>query len=187
MKNVFYTCLFREETLSEPTDKIIYSYLVYKSLASFDCAFDHDGNFVYEEVKEQLQYQESIGFLKISNYKIAKDLSLSISTVTSSLKRIEDAGLFESDDEYFYLAYTDEIKESKYFLLCQDSGLKGDKLIYYSYLKSKSEYYGGVVPQKDYIQYREMNISRKYYQKIICELKKLGIAERLPNGKLKVN
>lgn len=186
-KFVFYNCLFYEERLQEPTDKIIYSYLVYKSIATMEAAFDSNGDFSYDEIRDELNEDYEYAFEKISYYKIAKDLNISANTVSASLSRLSFSGLFREDDEYFYIYYAKGIKDSFYFELEVDTCLKGMKLIFYSYLKSKSKVYGGIIPQKDYIQYREMNLSRKFYQKLLCELSKDGYMERTKNGKLKVN
>lgn len=173
--------------MNEPTDRIIYSYLVYKSIASLDAAFDSQGDFAYEEIRDELNEGNECIFEKVSYYKIGKDLDISINTVRASLVRLAFSGLFQEDEEYFYIYYTKGIKDGFYFELETDTRLKGMKLIFYSYLKSKAKRYGGFIPQRDYIQYREMNISRKFYQKLLCELSKDGYMERTKNGKLKVN
>lgn len=188
MKNVFYNCLFGDYRLPEVNDKIIYSYLVYKSLATIDGVFANDYcEFDFDVIRDFWEDNNYTEMTHITPYKIAKDLNMSINTVKSRMKVLEKLGFIKSGERYLYVAYTQEIKESKYFELMTDTKLKGEKLVVYSYLRHKSSASGGIIYTYDKKQALELYISKKHYQKILCELYKDYYIERLENGKLKIN
>lgn len=188
MKIVFYNCLFGDNRFPETNDKIIYSYLVYKSLPSIDGAFNNSQNsFSFDAVGDfwkDNSYSEIYGF---SAYKASKDLGMSINTIKSRISMLEGIGAIRIEDSCLYVGYTEQIKTSYYFELLLDTNLKGEKLIVYSYLKNKSNKYGNVISTFDVNQAKEFYMSKKHYQKILCELYNKGFAERLENGKLKIN
>lgn len=188
MKNVFYNCLFGDYRLPEINDKIIYSYLVYKSLATIDGVFSNEySEFDFNVIKDFWGENSYTGILHITPYKISKDLNMSINTIKSRMKVLESIGFIKNGDDYLYIGYTPEIKESKYFELMVDTKLKGEKLVVYSYLKNKSASSCGIIHTFDKKQASEFHLSKKHYQKILCELYKDYYIERLENGKLKIN
>lgn len=188
MKLVFYNCLFGDDRFPETNDKIIYSYLIYKSLITIDGVFYNEENsFDFSVIDDFWQENYCAGIYKFSAYKAAKDLGMSVNTIKSRLSVLKRIGAINWDDKYLYVGYINEIKTSYYFELLLDSKLKGEKLIVYSYLKSKSKKYNNIISTFDKKQAEEFCISKKHYQKILCELHKSGYIERLENGKLKIN
>ena len=188
MKIVFYNCLFGDGRFPETNDKIIYSYLIYKSLVTIDGVFQNEeSTFDFNVVTEFWEDNAYSGMCRISAYKIAKDLGMSVNTIKSRMLVLRKMGIVKWDDEYIYVAYLNNIKTSYYFELLLDTGLKGEKLIVYSYLKNKSKDYNNIISTFDKKQAQEFGLSKKHYQKILCELYKDGLIERLNNGKLKIN
>lgn len=188
MKNVFYNCLFGDGRFPETNDKIIYSYLVYKSLTAIDGVFANEENsFDFDVAGDYLAENSYMEMLNISPYKIAKDLGMSVNTIKSRMEVLRKIGAIKWDDDFLCVGYIKEIKTSYYFELLSESKLKGEKLIIYSYLKHKSKDYKGIIYTFDKKQADEFCISKKHYQKVLCELYKDGFIERLNNGKLKIN
>lgn len=188
MKIVFYNCLFGDEVFPETNDKIIYSYLVYKSLVAIDGVFQNEENsFDFSVVSDFFDYNSYCAMYGISALKISKVLSMSVNTVKSRIPILRRIGLISWDNEYLYVKYTDDIKKSFYFELLIETKLKGEKLIVYSYLKNKSKNNNNIISTFDKIQAKEFGLSKKHYQKILCELYKAKFIERLPNGILKIN
>lgn len=159
---VFYNCLFSNKNLKETTDKIILSYLCYKSI---------DGNGTFVLIKS----------------KIAKDLKMSTTTINERIKRLSNNGFISIEDKAVNIKNLEDIKNSFYFELLIETKLKGEKLIVYSYLKNKSKNNNNIISTFDKIQAKEFGLSKKHYQKILCELYKAKFIERLPNGRLKIN
>lgn len=188
MKNVFYNCLFQDKRFPEINDKIIYSYLVYKSLACVDGAFQSgDSEFDFYTVKDFLEFNNFIEIKHITPYKMSKDLNMSINAIKSRLKTLVRIGAINMDKDWLYVGYIKQIKTSKYFELASNTDLKGEKLVIYSYLKHKSFATNGIIHTYDKVQTEELGLSKKHYQKILCELYKDYYIERLESGKLKIN
>lgn len=161
-ETVFYNCLFSDKRIKKTNDKIILSYLCYKSI---------NGNN---------------SFL-VNITSIAKHLKMSHNTVYNCIKSLANAKLISIKNKVLHIYDFESIKSSKYFDLLIDSNLKGEKLIVYSYLKYKSKNYNNIITTFDKTQAEEFSISKKHYQKILCELYNDKLIERLPDGRLKIN
>lgn len=176
MKTMFYHGLLAE-TVYTPTEKIIYSFLVYKSIPLIDGAFTSDGTELdYPLIIESLENDEFISMYDISQRKLANALNISAKSVYSSLEALHFYEDINKKDNT--IRVTKRILEGGYFPLLIDSGLKAELLIFYSYLKNKCEYFGGSIDTFKY-KIAVTNMLNRLYRK--------GLAERLPNGRLKIN
>lgn len=188
MRLVFYNCLFGDKHFRETNDKIIYSYLVYKSLVTIDGVFQNQDNaFDFEVISDFWSYNNYTEVYRFSYSKAASDLKMSVNTIKSRMKVLQQIGAIRFNGDYLLVGYTSGIKSSKYFDLLIDTNLKGEKLIVYSYLKYKSKSYNNIITTFDKTQAEEFAISKKHYQKILCELYNDKLIERLPDGRLKIN
>lgn len=188
MKYVFYNSLFKDKTFQEPTDKIIYSYLVYTSFMSINDVFEKDtGTFDYCVVKDFLEDNDNIEILDFSYSKISKELKMSLNTIKSRMRYLVERELVKLNGRILNLRYIDGIRCSPYFELQIESNLKGEVLILYSYLLHKSKNNNNFVTCNDKHQSEELGISRKYYQKMLCQLYSKCLVERTEDNKLKIN
>lgn len=161
-KSVFYNMFLSDDFVKGINNKILLSYLCYKSI-------EGDDSFVFRPTK------------------IAKELNMSVNTISKSIKYLIGIDLVSINDGIVNIKTLDDIRKSKYFELMVDTKLKGEKLVVYSYLKNKSTSSCGIIHTFDKKQASEFHLSKKHYQKILCELYKDYYIERLENGKLKIN
>ncbi|SDJ13408.1 hypothetical protein SAMN05192582_11306 [Bacteroides ovatus] len=184
MNTVFYTCLFGNKYLPEINDKIIYSYLVYKSISEIDGIFDYEGNFNQETLMEYFNEYNYSTLYEISPYKIAKDLSLSINTVKARLRYLIQSKIIDFNNNIYIFP---AIKNSTYFKLEMGTGLKGNDLVVYSFLFGKAERFHGKITTYNGIQCKELGMSKKNYEKVLCSLSQKGFIYRDKNNALLIN
>lgn len=185
MKHVFYRELLAE-TVYTPTEKIIYSFLIYKSIPLIDCAFTSDGTELdYQLIEESLDDDENVAMYKISQRNLAKVLGISAKSVYNSLEALYFYGDINKEENTIRISK--ELFKGKHFPLLLDSGLKGELLIFYSYLKNKSEYFGGTIDTFKYKLAEEFHTTKIAVTNMLNRLYGKGFAERLNNGKLKIN
>ena len=184
MNVVFYTCLFGNKDLPEINDKIIYSYLVYKSISEIDGIFDYEGNFNQKVLAEYFEYYDSLSLYEISPYRISKDLSLSINTVKARLRYLIHSNILDCDNNIYILP---KIKNSTYFKLEMETGLKGNDLVVYSFLLGKADRFHGKITTYNGIQCKELSMSKKNYEKVLCSLSQKGFIYRDKNNTLLIN
>ena len=184
MKSVFYYELFRHDELSS-NDKIVYSFLVYKSIIIIDSAFNKDGDGIdIETIKDTIEYSDGlIDLYEISYNKLSILLNITIQTAFNSVKRLKELGLI-SDGA---IKIIDGLISGRFFEIETCSKAKGELLIFYSYIKHKANYFGGCIDTLKFRLAEELYTTKTAITKLLNRLYKLGLAERLPNGKLKVN
>lgn len=184
MNVIFYTCLFGNKNLPEINDKITYSYLVYKSISEIESIFDYEGNFNQETLMEYFDEYNYSTLYEISPYKIAKDLSLSINTVKARLRYLTQSKIIDCNNNIYIFP---AIKNSTYFKLEMETGLKGNDLVVYSFLLGKAERFHGKITTYNGIQCKELGMSKKNYEKVLCNLSKKGFIHRDKNNALLIN
>lgn len=119
---------------------------------------------------------------KITYRRRSKLLGISLKSYELCVSQLRSLGyLTEKNDLLF------NIKNLRYFPLLVDSGLKGELLIFYSYLKNKSEYFGGTIDTFKYKLAEEFHTTKIAVTNMLNRLYRKGFAERLENGKLKIN
>lgn len=166
LHTVFYKALLSNESMT-PNDKIVYSFLLYKSYYN-DKDEDNDG---WIELK------------KISYRKLAEQLSISPRCVISSLQKLKSLNLITEDE----IRAKDVMKDGYFELYKPRKELRNELLIFYSYLKNKAIYFGGMIDTFKYKLAEDYGTTKIGITNLLNRLYKLGLAERLPNGKLKVN
>lgn len=166
IKSVFYKSLFWNNELTA-NDKIIYSFIVYKSYYD-NKTQDKNGYVLMRE---------------ISYSYIQKCFGICKSCTVASMKKLKSFG-FVKDDK----VKISGLVESGYFKLYDTNPrIKGELMIFYSYIKHKSDYFGGYIDSFKYRIAEEMCITKIAVTKLLNRLYKLKLAKRMPNGKLKIN
>lgn len=120
--------------------------------------------------------------IKYSCRKHSKMLNISMKGYELCIKSLRENGYLDKDNNVLY-----KIDRMRYFPLLLDSGLKGELLIFYSYLKNKSEYFGGTIDTFKYKLAEEFHTTKIAVTNMLNRLYRKGFAERLNNGKLKIN
>lgn len=182
MKVVFYRALLDRAKNITPSEKILYSFLVAKSIARLDCIFVVDGvaidfDMLYSYIEDNAN---RIDICDLNHSKIARELHQTRKTIIDGLRHLKELGYI--GDNWIFL--DKRIVQGGYFELKHHDLLKGELLIFYSFLLSMSEKYDHCIDTYkakigEYIGKEKVAIT-----KLLNRLYKAGLAERLANGKL---
>lgn len=180
---VFYKELFKFDGLT-PNDKIVYSYLAYKSIPRIDGAFQSDGEELdMQMILETLEFDDYILCYKVSYRKLANILKMSPRSVINSLNRIKEADLINGQK----IRIPIRLILGGFFNIYYESQLNGELLVFYSYIKTKAQKYGGQIDTFKKKIAEEMNTTKIAITNLLNRLYKLKLVERLPDGKLKIS
>lgn len=184
MKYIFYRSLLGEDSLT-PTEKVIYSFLVYKSLPLIDEVMrgSDENSFNLETLDSALNCDDYFPLYSISYRRLSQIFGISLQTAFTSVQELKKR-FFIIDGE---IHISNTLIKGGYFPLYVDTGLKGELLIFYSYLKSKADKYGGSIDTFKYKLAEDLHTTKTAITNLLNRLYKKGYAERLENGKLKVN
>lgn len=183
MKIVYYRTLLIEDYSLTPTERIVYSFLVSKSVVLLSEFFDVDGVcYNMSALYESLEENQWLELPVINNSKISVELNISRRTVIRSIKSLEEKGLLRHD-----CVFVDKkLLERGYIELIHSDILTGELLIFYSYLKDRSRNYCGVIDTyKDKLA-ECLCTTKTAITKLLNRLYALKLAKRLKNGKLLV-
>ena len=178
---VFYNYFLGGETRLSTNDKVVYSYLIYKSLALIEGVYSPDGGLEANNISFCMDDCGTIPISPISNSEISKNLYISRKTVVKCIDHIRCLG-YISDGRI--IARYEDISKG-YFSLALDKGISGDLMVFYSYLYNKAKKYYEI----DTYSCRLAAIfgkSKLCISNYLHRLYELGLAARLVNGKLEV-
>lgn len=183
MKIVFYRTLLTRGRNITPTERIVYSFLVSKSITYFNDLFDKDGNCLdVISLYDTLDYSPWLEIYPISHTKIANELNISRQSVIRSLKNLQYKRYIQNDRIFV----NRDLLEQGYFELHLSDVLTGELLIFYSFLKEKSKNYNNCIDTYKEGLSIQMNTTKIAITKLLNRLYALGLAERLDNGKLRI-
>lgn len=178
---VFYNFLLGGQRELSTNDKIVYSYLIYKSLALIDGVYSSEGELDANNIVFGIDESGSIPINDIGNSAISKDLCVSRKTVINSVAHLRNYGYIS--EGRIAIRYDDISKG--FFRLISGEGLSGDLMVFYSYLRNKAKKYYEI----DTYSCRLAAIfgkSKSCISNYLHRLYELGLAARLVNGKLEV-
>lgn len=178
---VFYNFLLGGHKELSTNDKIVYSYLIYKSLALIDGVYSSEGELNANNIMFGIDESGSIPINDIGNSAISKDLCVSRKTVINSVAHLRNYGYIS--EGRIAIRYDDISKG--FFRLISGEGLSGDLMVFYSYLRNKAKKYYEI----DTYSCRLAAIfgkSKSCISNYLHRLYELGLAARLVNGKLEV-
>lgn len=118
----------------------------------------------------------------VSQRKHSKELNISLKSYSLCINTLRSKGCIDKDNSVLI-----DLSSIKYFPLLIDSGLKSELLIFYSYLKNKCEYFGGSIDTFKYKIAKDFCTTKIAVTNMLNRLYRKGLAERLPNGRLKIN
>lgn len=118
----------------------------------------------------------------ISQRKHSKELNISLKSYSLCLSTLRDKGYIDEENSVLF-----NLSTIRYFPLLIDSGLKAELLIFYSYLKHKCDHFGGSIDTFKYKIAQDFCTTKIAVTNMLNRLYRKGFAERLPNGRLKIN
>ena len=184
MKIVFYKTLLTRGRNITPTERIVYSFLVSKSITYFSDLFDSDGSCIdTEELYYTVEEDHWLNLFPINNTRIASELNISRRSVIRCLQSLKDKRYIVDD----CIFVNKELLEQGYFELHHTDILTGELLIFYSYIKDKSQKYGGCIDTYKSVLAEQFATTKIAITKLLNRLYELGLVERLENGKLQIN
>lgn len=185
MKIVFYRTLLKRARNLSPSERILYSFLVAKSILRLEDIYEHEGvTLNTEELVFKLQEnRNTIDICDMNRSKIATELNLTRKTVIEGLRHLERLGYISGKRIYV----NEELIRHGYFELKRADILKGDLLIFYSYIRDKSAKYDYCIDTYKAILGEQIGKSKIAITKYLNRLYEIGLAKRLENGKLKIN
>lgn len=138
MKIIFYKALLKQRRGLTPNERILYSFLISKTLTRLEMVFNDDGTLNFDLVKEYCEEEEYYPMNKMSHGKMATELHITRQSIVSMMKDLEKKGFIVNTGDERYLCIPDEIPKGGFFRLEKVGKLKGELLIFYSYLLSRS-------------------------------------------------
>lgn len=187
MKIVYYRALLHTLNELSPNEKILYSFLVAKSITNIDEIFDTDGQTInHDALLQYLDDNENAITLKyFSNSFLSRELHFSRQGIISCMATLRSTGLITLDSySEECIITTKEIIEGGYFELHNMERLTGDCLVFYSYLYDKARFHDWVVDTMKYKLADDFCKTKIAITKLLNRLYRLGLAERLQDGKL---
>ena len=189
MKSVFYSGLLDDYCGLTPAEKIVYSFMVYKSICRLDGVFDKEtGQLDTCIVKEEIENCNNILELPYEFYHngrfeaggiISESTNVSTGMVSYVLTSLEQKGLLSLRSETIKVKY---IEFDRFFELMSGTSdkLRGELLIFYSWLVYLTRNYNGT------LKMTKEKIASYYYdgctldtiKSLIKRLMKLGFVER---------
>lgn len=183
MKVVFYKTLLTRAKDLTPTERIIYSFLVSKSITLLDCMFDTDGDCLnIDDLYDCVSETHWIDLYSISIRKLATVLNITQPTVINGIRKLKELNYI--DDNMIYV--NKELLINGYFELHRCDILTGQVLIFYSYIKYKAQMFGGCIDTFKSQLAKIFDIKIYSVKQYLTKLYQLHLIERLDNGKLRI-
>ena len=187
MKLVFYKTLLKRGKNLTANERILYSFLVSKSISRIDEVFDKNGQMInYGVLLDVLnENNNKLPLCEISHAKLAKELGVTRVNIINGFKHLRELGYILQDSNGKDYVFTNEILlEHGYFLLADNKDIGGELLIFYSYLIDRINVYDNCVDiPKERLA---VDIGKTFVAttKLLNRLYDLGLAKRLENGKI---
>lgn len=184
MKIVFYRTLLKKAKNVTPSEKIIYSFLVSKSIARLDSVFESDGEKInLDELTFQIEANNRrCDICDINHSKLAKELHMTRKTVINGMKHLQEMGYIGHD----WIFINVELVSHGFFILEKEDRLTGELLVFYSYLRDKSAKYNYQIDTFKIRLGEELGKSKVAITKLLNRLYEENLAKRLKNGKLQI-
>lgn len=188
MKTIFYRYLLKNAEKLMPNEKILYSFLVSKSLTQTKWAFNEkDGKLD----KEALSYFFNnfgnwIPMCNISKAQMSKELCVGINTITRNFSNLEKYYFIRFDGTCWRVFVNWTLLNGGYIELRHLDKLKGDLAIFYAYIADKGSRYNYSIDTWKTKMAEDLGKTTIAITKLLNRLYRLNLAKRLPNGRLQV-
>lgn len=189
MKIVFYRTLLKRAKNITPSEKIMYSFLVAKSIERLEQVFLPNGQEICQDVLSDYidDGNQHIPLVEMNHSKMSRELNMSFPTIINGLKNLMAKGYISTNvygEDCIYI--NNELIERGYFELIHSDMLCGELLIFYSFLLDKSKKYGYCIDTYKSKIAEELGKTKVAITKMLNRLYSVALAERLPNRKLKI-
>lgn len=183
MKIIFYKYLLTQAKELSPAERIVYSFLVSKSITLQDCMFDVEGDCLnIGDLYDCVDDNPYLDLYPINNTQISKVLNISRKTAVRSIAKLKELGYITGN----YIKVTHDLLCYGYFELLRNDILSGELLIFYSYIKNRAIVYNGVIDTFKTKLAECLDTTKIAITKLLNRLYELNLAKRLNNGKLMV-
>ena len=183
MRIVFYRSLLHSGYNLTANERILYSFLASKSIMNMDNAFAQDGkNLNYDTLGYIFEDDSYVQMSYFSINTLSSILGISRRCIIDSLNMLKMMRIIDGDSILIDRGFIDE----GYFELDTESGTKGELLIFYSFLKDKSSRYGCCIDTFKCKLAEQSDKSTISVKKMLNKLYKMGLIERMDDGKLKI-
>lgn len=182
MKVIFYRTLLHRAKNITPSEKILYSFLVGKTISRLESIFEAEGKYLnLDELIMQLEdCNNKVDICKLNHSKIATELNQTRKTVITGLKHLKELGFIGND----WIYINEDLIRHGYFELEHTDILTGELLIFYSYIREKSIKYDYCIDTYKERLGKQIGKSKVAITKYLNRLYELGLAKRLNDGKL---
>lgn len=190
MKIIYYRTLLKRAKNLTPNERILYSFLVAKSISSIEQIWDVNGDELNQDVLDEYfsEFGNWFKMCTLNHTKMAKELHLTRKTIINGLAKLEKLGYIRYN-QYCELEIfiNKELLKSGYFELYNINQLSGELVVFYSYLVNKGQQYDYCIDTFKYRLAEDLGKTTTAITKLLNRLYRLGFAERLDNGKLLIN
>ena len=183
MKKIFYKTLLSENVGLTYNERILYSFLVSKSVSNLDAIWSSGEHRLNTDILEDvLSENPYIPICKMEYGFLSQELNMAFQSAINGVRKLQLLKLI-IDDTIFV-----DIKTIRggYFELVYMPSLKTETLIFYSYLKDKASKYGGIIDTFKWKLANETGVSKVVIKKLFNRLYKLGLIKRLKDNKLQI-
>lgn len=188
MKVIFYRILLKRAENLTPNEKILYSFLVSKSIAKSGWALNaKSGKFDKQAMSHFFRnFGNYIGMCDINHSKTARELHLSRMSIFNGFRKLEKFGYIKYDQRGgFWRVFVNwELLNGGYFELSRLDEVSGELALFYAYLLSKGERFNYCIDTWKTKMAEDMGITKVAITNLLNRLYKLGLAKRLDDGRL---
>ena len=165
-----------------PNEKIIYSFLVSKSITRYEDAFDFDGTCLrMEDLESQLDENGNFcNMCEITKTMISQELNMTRKTVIDVMWSLSCSGYIVGNKIYVL----PRLLDGGYFELRNAGKIKGELLIFYSFLYDKARKYDFVIDTYKSKIAEQFGKSTVAVTKLLNRLYSVGLAKRIKDNKL---
>lgn len=186
MKVVYYRILLTRANNLSPNEKIIYSFLVAKSIETIDEVFDYDGQTLRtDDLYRVFEGQRNrIKLVEINHCRLSRELNITRPTIIKSIHNLITLDFIREINGELWIYACRELVEGGFFELSNIDKLCGELLVFYSYLKDKSKDYGYCIDTYKCKLAEKLGKTITSITKLLNRLYKIGLAKRTADNKL---
>ena len=183
---VFYVGLLSDSSLSN-SDRVVYSYLMYSSIASWDGIYDNSGVLSQGRLCEYFAINGDefyVGYSRLTLSFLSRALGYSKEQCRRCLESLRLRGYIELRcDKRYYIKMIREIVMGSFFTIDESVGHLTSSRVFYFFLRNKSMPYGGKIDTWLNKLSEEFCTTTSNVKSMLSRLKREGLISR-ENGVL---